>query len=64
MSITVLKNYDKISLKSSELGTILETFDDGTYLVEFFAKDGMIDITEVKRDGIQAVFVEVEESLQ
>ena len=61
--MTELKKHDKIRLKTGERGAILETFDDGSYLVEFFAKDGLVDIAEVTTEDIQAIIIEVEKAL-
>ena len=58
--MTTLKMYDKIRLNTGERGAILEIFDDGTYLIEFFTKDGKVDTTEIKLKDIKAVIVEVE----
>ena len=59
----MLKEYDKIRLKSGERGAILEIFKDGTYLAEIFTKEGKVDTTEVTIDDIKSKIVEVEEAI-
>jgi len=53
--------YDKIRLKSGEIGRILEDFGDGTYIAEISRKSGEIDTTEVRREEISSVFIETEQ---
>jgi dsDNA-specific endonuclease/ATPase MutS2 len=59
----MLKEFDKIRLKTGERGAILELFDDGAYLVEISATNGKIRVDEISKQDIVAKIVEVEEPL-
>ena len=54
------KVYDKIRLRTGEIGRIIEDFGDDCYLVEFSLKSGGIETAEVKKSDISTVFVETE----
>lgn len=56
----MIKEYDKIRLKTGHIARILEILDDEAYIAEIFLKDGDVDTTEIKRADIVSVFEEVE----
>ena len=56
--------YDKIRLKSGELGRILEDFGDGAYIAEISATSGEIETLEIKQEEIASVFEEVEKPVR
>jgi hypothetical protein len=58
-----VKEYDKIRLKTGERGRILEIFDETTYLAEVVSKTGNVETTEIKRDEIMALIIEVEQAI-
>ena len=55
--------YDKIRLKTGELGRILEDFGDGAYIAEISRKSGEIDTTEIRIEEIASIFIETEKPL-
>jgi hypothetical protein len=55
--------YDKIKLKTGEIGRILEDLGDGSYIAEISLKTGEIDTTEIRLRDIASVFVETETPL-
>jgi hypothetical protein len=57
------REYDKIKLKTGEIGRILEDFGDGSYIAEISLKTGDIETTEIKISDIASVFVETETPL-
>ena len=59
----MIKEYDKIRLKTGERGAILEIFDDGTLLVEYFTESGKIEIKEFQKHDVKALIQEVEVAL-
>ena len=59
----MIKEYDKIRLKTGERGAILEIFDDDTLLVEYFAENGKIEIKELQKNDVKALIQEVEVAL-
>ena len=60
----MIKVYDKIRLKSGELGRILEDFGDGAYIAEISKKSGEIDTLEIKQEEIASIFEEVEKPVR
>jgi len=56
----VIKAYDKIRLKTGEIGRILELLSDDSFIAEIYLEDGEIDTTEIKITEILSVFVETE----
>ena len=59
----MIKEYDRIRLKTGERGQILEILDDDTYLAEIISKEGDVDTTEIKKTAIKAIIVEHEKLL-
>ena len=56
----MIKAYDKIRLKTGEIGRILELLSDDSFIAEIYLEDGEIDTTEIKITEILSVFVETE----
>ena len=59
----MLRIYDKVRLKTGEIGRILEDFGDETYIAEVSLKTGEIDTLEIKKEEIASVFIETEKPL-
>ena len=59
----MIQEYDKIRLKTGEIGRILEILSEDAYMAEIFLKGGEIDTTEIKRDDIVSVFIETEQPI-
>jgi len=56
----MIKEYDKIRLKTGQIGRILELLNDDAFIAEIYLEDGGIDTTEIKISDILSVFVETE----
>ena len=56
----MIKEYDKVRLKTGQLARIVEIFNDKIFLAEVVAKSGDIDTREVKAEEIVTVFEEIE----
>ena len=59
----MIKEFDKIRLKTGQRGCILEIFDDNNFLAEVASANGDIEITEIKKQDIKAVIEEVERAV-
>jgi hypothetical protein len=59
----MIKEYDKVRLKTGEIARISEVLEAGVaYIVEIIRKSGGFSVTidQIKHDEIQSVFVETE----
>ena len=59
----MIKEFDKIRLKTGRRGRILEIFSDNTFLAEVVKENGDVEIDEIERDAIKAIIVEVEQAV-
>ncbi|MCL2236274.1 MAG: hypothetical protein FWB98_07540 [Defluviitaleaceae bacterium] len=59
----MIKEYDKVRLKTGELARVVEVFSDSIFLAEVVSKAGDVDTTEITIDQIQTIFEETERSL-
>jgi hypothetical protein len=61
--VMMIKEYDKIRLKTGELARIVEVLDTDVFLAEVATKTGDINTTEIYKKDISAKIVEVEQPL-
>ena len=59
----MIKEYDKIRLKTGIVGRILEILSDNSFIAELFLENGDVDTTEIKKVEIASVFVETEKPI-
>jgi len=60
----MIKEYDKIRLKTGIVGRILEILSENSFIAELFLEDGDVDTTEIKKAEIASVFIETEHPIQ
>jgi len=56
----MIREYDKIRVKTGIIGRILEILSEDSFIAELYLDDGDIDTTEIKKSEITSVFVETE----
>jgi len=62
----MIKEYDKVRLKTGEIARISEILEDGVaYIAEIIRRSGEFSVTvdHIKYEDIQSVFVETEKPL-
>lgn len=59
----MINEYDKIRLKTGQIGRILEILDSDAYIAEIFHSDGNVDTSEIRHTEIASVFKEIETPL-
>ena len=56
----MIKEFDKVRLRTGEIARVVEVFSDSVFLAEVATKMGNIEITEIYIDQIVTVFEEIE----
>jgi len=57
----MIKEYDKIRLKTGEIARVSEILGNGAaFVVEFFNKDGHVSVEQILLEEVGSIFEEIE----